>query len=67
VRGELAFGGTWVARGAETDVPTIRSHLRAQVFDGGQGGLAGKAAGAAAPVECWGGVELMCVNKIDRG
>jgi hypothetical protein len=35
VRGALAFGRMQVARGAETDVPTDRSHPRAQVFDGG--------------------------------
>jgi hypothetical protein len=43
------------------------SHLNVQVFDGGRGGLTGKGAGAAAPVECWGGVELACVNEINRG
>jgi hypothetical protein len=31
VRGKRVFGGTWVARGAETDVPTDRSHPRAGV------------------------------------
>jgi hypothetical protein len=43
------------------------SHVTAQVFDVGGGGLTGKGAGAAAPVECWGGVELACVNEINRG
>jgi hypothetical protein len=31
-----AFGRAWVAEGVETDVPTVQSHLRAQVFDGGR-------------------------------
>jgi hypothetical protein len=42
VRGEQAFGGMCASRGADTVVPTVRSHLRAQVFDGGLGGLTGK-------------------------
>jgi hypothetical protein len=41
------------------------SHLNAQVFDGGGGGLTGKGAGAAAPVECCGGVESACMNERD--
>jgi hypothetical protein len=52
MRGALAFGRMQVARGAETDVPTDRSHPRVQVFDGGRGGLTGKRAGVAAPVGC---------------
>jgi hypothetical protein len=28
VRGKRVFGGTWVAKGAETDVPTDRSARR---------------------------------------
>jgi hypothetical protein len=67
MRGTLAFGRMQVDRGAGTDVPTDRSPPCAQVFDGGGGGLTGKGVGAAAPVECWGGVELVCVNEIDRG
>jgi hypothetical protein len=55
-----------VSRGAETVVPTDRSHLHAQVFDGGLGGLTGKGARAATPVECWSSVKLACVNEKDR-
>jgi hypothetical protein len=50
MRGVFAFGRMQVARGAEMDVSTDRSHPRAQVFDGGQGGLTGKTAGVAMPV-----------------
>jgi hypothetical protein len=32
-----AFGRARAAEGIETDVPTVQSHLRAQVFDGGRG------------------------------
>jgi hypothetical protein len=52
-----SFGGTWAARGAETDVSTVQSHLHAQVFDGGRSGLTGERARVAAPVGGWGGVE----------
>jgi hypothetical protein len=31
------FGRARVAEGVETGVPTVQSHLRAQVFDGGRG------------------------------
>jgi hypothetical protein len=39
------------------------SHVTAQVFDGGGGGLTGERAGVAAPVGCWCGVESMCLNE----
>jgi hypothetical protein len=52
VHGALAFGRMQVARCAETDVPADRSHPRAQVFDGGRGGLTVKTAGVAAPIGC---------------
>jgi hypothetical protein len=45
---------------------TLSSHLNVQVFDGGRGGLMGKRIRADAPVGCWGGVELACVNESDR-
>jgi hypothetical protein len=61
------FGGTWAARGAEMDMPTVQSHLCAQVFDGGRGGLTGERARVAAPVGCWGGVESACVIESYRG
>jgi hypothetical protein len=48
-------------------VPTDRSRLRAQVLDGGRGGLTGKRARVSAPVECWGGVESACMIKSYRG
>jgi hypothetical protein len=31
------FGQARLAKGVETGVPTVQSHLRAQVFDGGRG------------------------------
>jgi hypothetical protein len=37
VRGARGFGGTWVSRGAETGVPTVKSRPRAQVLDSGRG------------------------------
>jgi hypothetical protein len=37
-----------------------------EVFDGGLGGLTGKGARAAMPVECWSSVELACMNEKDR-
>jgi hypothetical protein len=33
----MVFGRARVAKGVETGVPTIQSHLRTQVFDGGCG------------------------------
>jgi hypothetical protein len=54
------------SRGAETVVPTVRSHLRVQVFDGDQGGITGERWGASAPVGWWSDAELECVNEIDR-
>jgi hypothetical protein len=37
VRSTRGFGGTWVSRGAETGMPTVRSRPRAQVLDSGSG------------------------------
>jgi hypothetical protein len=34
---QTAFGWARVAEGIEMDVPTVQSHLHAQVFDGGRG------------------------------
>jgi hypothetical protein len=48
-------------------VPTDRSRLRAQVLDGGRGGLTGKRARVSSLVECWGGVESACMIKSYRG
>jgi hypothetical protein len=36
VRGTCGFGGTWVSRGTETGMPTVRSRPRAQVLDSGR-------------------------------
>jgi hypothetical protein len=46
------FGGTWVSRGAETGVPTMRSRPRVQVLDDGRGGLTGERRRASVPVGC---------------
>jgi hypothetical protein len=61
------FGGTWAAEGADMVMSTDRSCLRAQVLDGGRGGLTGKRARVAAPVECWGCVESACMIESYRG
>jgi hypothetical protein len=37
MRGARGFGGTWVSRGAEMGVPTVRSRLHAQELDSGRG------------------------------
>jgi hypothetical protein len=41
------------------------SHVDTQVFDSGGGVVTGKGEGVAAPVGCWSGVELVCVNERD--
>jgi hypothetical protein len=70
--GDQACAACGLLEGRECPVARGRtrwscSRAIAQVFNGGGGGLTGKGAGAAVPVECWGGVELVCVNEIDRG
>jgi hypothetical protein len=37
MRGAHGFGGTWVSKGAEMGMPTVRSRPRAQVLDSGRG------------------------------
>jgi hypothetical protein len=66
VRGACGFGRMRVYRGAEAGMPTVQSHLRVQVFDGGLGGLAGERRRGAALVGSWGGAELECMVEIDR-
>jgi hypothetical protein len=36
------------------------------VFDGGDSVITGKGEGVAAPVSCWGGLGLLCVNERDK-
>jgi hypothetical protein len=40
--------------------------VNAQVFDGEGGVVMGKGEGVAAPLGCWGGLCLACVNERDR-
>jgi hypothetical protein len=44
----------------------LSSPVDAQVFDGGDGVVTGKAEGVAAPVGCRGGLGLACLNEEDR-
>jgi hypothetical protein len=41
------------------------SHVDTQVFDSGGGIVTGEREGVAAPVGCWDGVELACMNESD--
>jgi hypothetical protein len=66
VRGEQRFGSMRVSRGVETVVPTVQSRLRAQVFDGDQGGLMGERGRGAAPEGSWGSAKLECMVEFDR-
>jgi hypothetical protein len=62
----VVFGSMRVSRGAETVVPTVRSRLRAQVFDGDQGDLMGERGRGAAPEGSWGSAELECMVEFDQ-
>jgi hypothetical protein len=65
VRGARGFGRTRVSRGAKAGMPTVQSHLRVYVFDGGLGGLTCERRRGTAPVGSWGGAELECMVEID--
>jgi hypothetical protein len=43
------------------------SHISVQVFDRGGGAVTSERGSVSAPVGCWGGVVLACVNESDWG
>jgi hypothetical protein len=53
-------GQRWQGRLAVSSSPVY-----VQVFDGGDDVVTGKGEGVAAPVGCWGGLGLACMNKRD--